>query len=144
MLFQGSSSLNLDAKGRLSIPARHRDELVRHAQTGLTITRSPEQCLLIFPRAAWEIKRAELLKLPMSMQAWKRILVGSATDVDMDASGRVLVSPELRALVHLQKEAVLLGMGQYLELWDKATHQKNEEEAMSKQIPAEVLNQLVL
>lgn len=144
MLFQGSSSLNLDAKGRLSIPARHRDELVRHAQTGLTITRSPERCLLIFPRAAWEIKRAELLKLPMSMQAWKRILVGNATDVDMDASGRVLVSPELRAMVDLQKEAVLLGMGHYLELWDKATHQKNEEEAMSKQIPTEVLDQLVL
>lgn len=144
MLFQGSSSLNLDAKGRLSIPARHRDELVRHAQTGLTITRSPEGCLLIFPRAAWEVKRAELLKLPMTMQKWKRMLVGNATDVDMDASGRVLVSPELRAMVQLQKEAVLLGMGAYLELWDKATHQMNEEEVMFKEVPIEVLNELVL
>lgn len=144
MLFQGTSSLNLDAKGRLTIPARHRDELVRHAQTGLTITRSPEGCLLVFPRTAWEVKRAELLKLPMSMQKWKRMLVGNATDVEMDASARVLVSPELRAAAGLEKEIVLVGMGAHLELWNKATHQKNEEEAMSAEIPDEVLNQLVL
>lgn len=143
MLFQGTSSLNLDAKGRLAIPARHRDALVKQGQNGLTITRSPEGCLLIYPRNEWEQQREKILQLPMSMQWWKRILVGNALDVDMDGSGRVLVSPELRQAVSLTKEATLLGMGRYLELWDKVTHDAKEAEALSQQIPPDIMNDLV-
>lgn len=143
MMFQGTSSLNLDAKGRLAIPARHRDVLVEHGQTGLTITRHPDGCLLVYPRHEWELQRKKVMQMPMTLQWWKRILVGSAMDVDMDGSGRVLVSPELRQAVGLEKEAVMLGMGRYLEVWDKATHEAKEAEALSKEIPADVLKDLV-
>lgn len=143
MLFQGTSSLSLDAKGRLAIPARHRDALVQSGQTGLTITRHPDGCLLVYPRHEWEQQREKVLQLPISMQWWKRILVGSAVDVDMDGSGRVLVSPELRNAAGLNKEAVLLGMGRYFELWDKATHDAKEAEALQQEIPPELMKDLV-
>src|SRR2546427_4644874 len=66
----------------------------------------------------------------MSAQWWKRIFLGNAMDVDMDATGRVLVSPELREAVGLTKEVVLLGMGNHFELWDKATYEAHEAKAM--------------
>ena len=143
MLFQGCSSLSLDAKGRLSIPARHRDALLEQDAGGLTITRSPEGCLLLYPRIVWERQREKILQLPMSMQWWKRILVGNATDVEMDGSGRVLVSPELRRAVGLEREAILLGMGAYRERWDRATHDAQQAEVLGKEMPAEVINHLV-
>ena len=71
----------------------------------------------------------------MSAQWWKRIFLGNAMDVEMDATGRVLVSPELRAAAGISKEAVLLGMGSYFELWDKATYDAQEAQAMQGDMP---------
>ncbi|MNE37778.1 cell division protein MraZ [compost metagenome] len=71
----------------------------------------------------------------MSAQWWKRIFLGNAMDVDMDGTGRVLISPELREAVGLSKEAVLLGMGNHFELWDKATYDAQEAQAMQAQMP---------
>ena len=121
-MFQGASSLSLDAKGRLSVPTRHRDALGATAGQ-LTITKHPHGCLMVFPRRrVGEIPRARIASLPMQAQWWKRIFLGNAMDVEMDGSGRVLVSPELRAAAGISKDAVLLGMGSYLELWDAATY----------------------
>ena len=86
----------------------------------LTITRHPHGCLMVFPRPEWEKFRERIAQLPMSAQGWKRIFMGYAMDVDMDATGRVLVSPELRQAAGITKDAILLGMGNHLELWDKA------------------------
>lgn len=135
-MFQGASSLNLDAKGRLSVPTRHRDALVQQAQGQLTITKHPDGCLMVFPRPAWEAFRERIAQLPMSAQWWKRIFMGNAMDVEMDGTGRVLVSPELREAAGLCKEAVLLGMGTHFELWDKTTYEAKEAEAMQQQMPA--------
>jgi hypothetical protein len=66
----------------------------------------------------------------MSAQWWKRIFLGNAMDVELDSTGRVLVSPELRAAAGISKDAVLLGMGNYFELWDKATYDAQEAQAM--------------
>ena len=95
-VFQGASSLSLDAKGRLSVPTRHRDVLAATASGQLTITKHPHGCLMVFPRPEWEKFRERIAQLPMSAQWWKRIFLGNAMDVDMDATGRVLISPELR------------------------------------------------
>jgi MraZ protein len=133
-VFQGASSLSLDAKGRLSVPTRHRDALGATAGQ-LTITKHPHGCLMIFPRLEWDRFRERIAALPMQAQWWKRIFLGNAMDLEMDGSGRVLVSPELRAAAGISKDAVLLGMGSYLELWDAATYQAQEAEAMQAEMP---------
>ena len=134
-MFQGASSLSLDAKGRLSVPTRHRDVLAATASSQLTITKHPHGCLMVFPRPEWEKFRERLAQLPMSAQWWKRIFLGNAMDVDMDGTGRVLISPELRAAAGLTKEAVLLRMGNHFELWDKATYDEQEAQAMQGEMP---------
>ena len=134
-MFQGASSLSLDAKGRLSVPTRHRDVLSATANGQLTITKHPDGCLMIFARPEWEKFRERIGSLPMSAQWWKRIFLGTAMDVEIDATGRVLVSPELRAAAGVTKEAVLLGMGSYFELWDKATYDAKEAQAMQGDMP---------
>ena len=90
---------------------------------------------MVFPRPAWEEFRERIAKLPMSAQWWKRIFLGNAMDVEMDATGRVLVSPELREAAGLAKDAVLLGMGNHFELWDKATYDAKEAAAMQAEMP---------
>jgi MraZ protein len=134
-MFQGASSLNLDAKGRLSVPARHRDVLLATAAGQLTITRHPHGCLMVFPRPEWEKFRDRIAALPMSAQWWKRIFLGNAMDADLDGTGRVLISPELRQAAGLTREVMLLGMGQHFELWDKARYQAQEAEALQGQMP---------
>ena len=134
-MFQGASSLSLDNKGRLSVPTRHRDVLAAVALGQLTITRHPHGCLMVFPRPAWEQFRQRIVELPMAAQWWKRILLGNAMDVEIDGTGRVLVSPELRAAAKLDKETVLLGMGNHFELWDKATYEAQEAQAMQGDMP---------
>jgi MraZ protein len=134
-VFQGASSLSLDAKGRLSVPTRHRDVLSATAAGQLTITKHPHGCLMVFARPEWEKFRDRIASLPMSAQWWKRIFLGNAMDVDMDSTGRVLVSPELRSAAGITKESVLLGMGSYFELWDKATYDAQEAQAMQGAMP---------
>jgi MraZ protein len=116
-LFQGASSLSLDAKGRLSVPTRHREVLSATASGQLTITRHPHGCLMVFPRPEWEQFRARIAALPMSAQWWKRI------------------SPELRAAAGIEKDTMLLGMGNHFELWDKATYEAQEARAMQGEMP---------
>jgi len=134
-VFQGASSLSLDAKGRLSVPTRHRDVLSATAAGQLTVTKHPHGCLMVFPRSEWETFRERIAALPMSAQWWKRIFLGNAMDAEMDSAGRVLISPELRAAAGLSKEAVLLGMGNHFELWDAATYAAQEAEAMQGEMP---------
>ena len=134
-MFQGASSLSLDAKGRLSMPSRHRDVLAATANNQVTVTRHPDGCLMIFPRPEWETFRERLAQLPMAAQWWKRIFLGNAMDVELDSTGRILVSPELRAAAGIEKDVMLLGMGNNFELWDKATYEAKEAEAMRGEMP---------
>ncbi|HWP20299.1 MAG TPA: division/cell wall cluster transcriptional repressor MraZ [Burkholderiaceae bacterium] len=134
-VFQGASALTLDAKGRLSVPARHRDVLAAMAGGQLTITKHPEGCLMIFPRPAWESFRDKIAALPMSASGWKRIFLGNALDVEIDSASRVLISPELRAAAGLTKEVMLLGMGSYFELWDAERYAAHEAEVMQQGMP---------
>jgi len=134
-VFQGASSLSLDGKGRLSMPTRHRDVLSATAGNQLTITKHPHGCLMIFPRPEWEKFRASIAQLPMAAQWWKRIFLGNAMDVEIDGSGRVLISPELRTAAGIEKDTMLLGMGNHFELWDRATYEAKEAEAMQGEMP---------
>ena len=139
-VFQGASSLNLDAKGRMSIPARHRDALALHCDGRITLTRHPHGCLLLFPRSTWEAHRDQIASWPMSARAWQRIFLGNASDVEMDGTGRILVAPELRNAVGLQRDVMLLGMGSHFEIWDAVKLAENEAEAIAVGMPDALSN----
>lgn len=139
-MFQGSSALTLDAKGRVSIPTKHRDALVSQVEGRLTLTRHPDGCLLLYPRNVWEKKREQIANFPMSARPLQRLLLGNASDVDMDGSGRILVSPELRTAAQLTRDVMLLGMGSHFEIWDAAEWARREAEDLAKGMP-EVLEQ---
>ena len=125
-MFLGPSSLSLDAKGRLSVPARHQDALMASCEGKVVITKHPDGCLMIFPRPVWDKFSAQIAALPMSEIWTKRIFLGNAMPVDIDSTGRVLISPELREAANISKETTLRGMGSYFELWDKATYEAKE------------------
>jgi len=135
MVFQGASALNLDAKGRMSVPAKHRDALLVQGEGRITLTKHPDGCLLLFPRPEWEAFRARVAQLPMDAHWWRRIFLGNAADVDLDSAGRILVSPELRLAAGIEKEVMLLGMGTHLELWDAATYAAKEQAAIAQGMP---------
>jgi MraZ protein len=134
-VFQGAAALNLDAKGRMSIPARHRDALLIQCEGRLTVTRHPHGCLLLFPRPTWEAHREQIAAWPMSARAWQRIFLGNASDVELDSAGRILVAPELRSAVGLQRDVMLLGMGTHFEIWDAVKLAEDEAQAISGGMP---------
>lgn len=134
-MFQGASSLSLDGKGRLSVPTRHREILLAAAAGQLTMTKHPHGCIMIFARPEWEKFRERIAAMPMSAQWWKRIFLGNAMDVEMDGTGRILISPELRAGAGIEIKTMLLGMGNHFELWDKATYDTKEAETMQSGMP---------
>ncbi|WP_418318679.1 division/cell wall cluster transcriptional repressor MraZ [Piscinibacter sakaiensis] len=135
IVFQGASALTLDGKGRIAMPARHREVLAAIAVNQLTITKHPEGALMIFPRPAWEDFRDRVAALPMSASGWKRVFLGNAMDVEIDGSSRVLISPELRKSTGLEKNVILLGMGSHFELWDAARYEEHEARVMQSELP---------
>ena len=138
-MYQGASSLNLDAKGRMSIPARHRDALSVQCEGRVTLTKHPHGCLLLFPRPVWESHREQIASWPMSARAWQRIFLGNACDVEMDGAGRILIAPELRNAVGLMRDVMLLGMGSHFEIWDAVKLNDSETQAIAEGMP-DVLN----
>ena len=139
-MFQGASKLALDPKGRISMPTRHRDQLLAHCEGRLTLTRHPDGCLLVYPRPQWETKRAELAVLPYSARALQRLLLGSAIDVELDSAGRVLIPTALREDARLVREATLIGMGTHFELWESALLREHEERDLANGLPEAAAN----
>ncbi len=123
-VFRGATNISLDAKGRMAIPTRYRERLSARGDGQIVITVDKDHCLLIYPLPDWEALEEKLVKLPSMHKVARRIvriMVGYATEVEMDANGRILVSKELRDFAGLEKQAVLIGQGNKFELWDEAT-----------------------
>ena len=134
-VFQGASQLTLDGKGRVSMPSRHRDTLAANCDGRLTVTRHPDGCLLVYPRPTWEVRREQIAHLPYSARALQRLLLGNATDIDLDSAGRLLVPTELRAGAQLERDLMLLGMGAHFELWDAVRLAEHERAALADGLP---------
>ncbi len=102
-MFQGTTLITLDDKGRLALPKRARDEA---AADGVIVTaRHPDGCLVLYPPSAWAPKRDALLKLPFSARGFVRLVLGSAEELKVDRAGRVLIPAGLRELAGLEREA---------------------------------------
>lgn len=128
-MFQGAISLSLDAKGRLAIPARHRDALVPDGAP-LVLTAHPHKCLLVYPRSVWEGIRQQISAMPgldPVTASLKRLLIGFAQEEELDSAGRVLVAPSSRQWAQLDKQVWLVGQGTHFELWSDAGWQKQQE-----------------
>ena len=133
-MFQGAAQLNLDSKGRLAIPAKHRDELMAHCAGQLVLTADADGCLLFYPQPEWQPIRDKLLKLSAlnpRIRALQRRLIGYAEEVEMDAAGRVLISSALRSYAALDKRVVLIGQGNKFELWDEAKWTVQQDAALT-------------
>jgi MraZ protein len=134
-LFRGVSFLNLDAKGRLAIPARYRERLQSCCDSRLVITVDRDRCLLVYPEPTWvEIER-KLDQLPSfneQTRMLQRLYIGHAQEVEMDGQGRVLLPPALRRFASLDKRVALVGQGKKLELWDEDTWNGSCEDWLQK------------
>jgi len=120
-VFQGATQINLDAKGRMSVPTRSRDPLTQGGTVKLVLTAHPEGCLLLYPLPSWEPIRAKVMAFPSldrQSNLWKRLLVGFAEEMDPDSAGRVLISPELRNYAHITRQVMFVGQGSHFEIWD--------------------------
>lgn len=120
-VFDGSSNLTLDSKGRLVIPARYRDILLERCAGKLVITADPDKCLLLYPLCEWEVIRKRLYELPNvdpRVRNLQRRIAGQAVNTPIDAAGRVLITPELREYAQLEKDVVLVGQDNKFELWN--------------------------
>lgn len=121
-MFRGASAISVDAKGRIAMPARHRDALQNLCAGQLVVTRDLSlPCLLVFPMPAWERLEQDLEKLSNTNpvhQRIKRILMGFAAEIELDSAGRMLLPSVLREQCGLSKDAMLVGQGKVFQLWD--------------------------
>ena len=134
-MFRGATALNLDVKGRLAVPAKHRDALTVQAGGRLVLTAHPHRCLLLYPQSAWESIQQKIMSLPsLDKQAslLQRLLVGYAEDMELDGAGRVLVSPVLREFAALEKQVMLVGQGSHFELWGLDGWRAQLDEALAQ------------
>jgi MraZ protein len=122
-VFRGITALTLDSKGRLAMPARYRDVLQVRAGGKLVVTADSALCLLIYPAPDWEPIQEKLMSLSSfnpRTRDLQRLLVGNASDVEMDGAGRILLPGPLRRFAGLDRDVALVGQGLRFELWDEA------------------------
>ncbi|MBF8779546.1 division/cell wall cluster transcriptional repressor MraZ [Pseudomonas fulva] len=123
-MFRGANAVSLDAKGRLAMPSRYRDELASRCGGQLIVTiDATDPCLCVYPLDEWEHIEAKLRALPSLREEnrrLQRLLIGNAVDLELDGSGRFLVPPRLREYAGLDKKAMLVGQLNKFQLWDEA------------------------
>ncbi|MGB1270641.1 MAG: division/cell wall cluster transcriptional repressor MraZ [Endozoicomonas sp.] len=140
-MFRGVNAINLDAKGRLAIPTRYRQVLRGRCEGALVATiDTDEPCLLIYPLDEWELIQQKIEALPSFHPMTRRIqrlLIGHATDIELDGSGRILVPPLLRDYAGLEKKSILLGQGKKFELWDEGCWTERRDQYLKEASEAE-------
>ena len=145
-MFFGETAINLDAKGRLAIPTRYRDDLAAACSNRLVLTYSAfdSGCLWLYPENEWDRVREQVMALSTfnaSHRSLQRRLVGSATQTEPDGNGRLLLPQTLRQAAGLEKRVVMMGMGQRFEIWNEnVLNQRRieEEREMQEQASAEM------
>jgi MraZ protein len=144
-MFRGATKVTLDAKGRFAIPTRYRERIAARCEGQLIATVDKDYCLLIYPYPDWEEIERKLMRLPSmnkKTRRLQRLMVGHATEVEIDGHGRILLSRELREFAELGRQAVLIGQGNKFELWDDERWSAKRDEWLSDEdetdLPAEL------
>ncbi|MEB2313286.1 MAG: division/cell wall cluster transcriptional repressor MraZ [Sorangiineae bacterium] len=122
-MFRGQFTHAIDAKGRVSLPARFREAVAPAGDARLIVTPAPfDPCLHVYPMRAWEdfeVKISELPRLDPNIVRFRRLYVSAAVECEIDRAGRVLVPPQLRERAGLTRDVLWAGMGGNIELWAK-------------------------
>lgn len=132
--------LTLDQKGRITVPARWREQLVATVGGRLIITKNADGGLSLYPPPVWEQLERVVLDLTGEDEAWRRILSGSSDEVEIDSASRVLIPPDLRRWAGLEREVKFMGLGTYFELWDLARYEVHEAQTIAKGKPEALRN----
>ena len=122
-MFQGSTALTLDAKGRLAIPTKNRELMNGQCEGKLVLTGHPDGCLLLYQASTFEDVRSRLMAVSDTnsrVASWKRVIVGMAENIEPDGQGRILVTPELRKFAGMEKQLMMVGQGNRFEVWSEA------------------------
>ena len=130
-MFRGVNTVNLDSKGRLAIPTRYREQLVRLCEGQMVVTVDRDGCLLLYPLPEWEEierKLARLSSFQKQTRRLQRLLIGHATECEMDGNGRILLSQPLREFAGLEKAVVLIGQSNKFEIWSESTWTERRKE----------------
>ena len=131
-MFRGINTVNLDTKNRFAIPTKYRSQLTDEGCHGVVITiDTDEQCLLLYPLKIWEEIEQKLQALPSFQPATRRIqrlLIGHATEIDMDSQGRLLLPQLLKEHAELDKKMILVGQGKKFEIWSEDCWQRQRSQ----------------
>ena len=146
VVFRGVQHINLDAKGRLSVPARQRESLLDISAGSVVVTIDTQSsCLVLYPLREWERIERDVQNLPTlnpAVRRFQRLVLGYASDLDLDGNGRILLPGALREYAHLEKRVVLVGQGNKLELWSESLWEAECETALAADegdLPAELM-----
>lgn len=143
-MYSGNYAINMDAKGRMAVPARERDALVQCCGGRLVVTAHHEDdCLLVYPEGEWQETLATLRTLPSSNKAASHILrrmIGHAAELEMDANGRLLLPPTLRTFAGLEKKLMLVGVGNKYELWSEERWNAQMQAPVTEALPEHLQN----
>ena len=134
-MFRGATKVTIDAKGRLAIPTRYRDRLDSRSNGQLVVTVDRDYCLLLYPYPDWEEIERKLIRLPsLNKQARRlqRLMVGYATELELDGNGRILLSRELGEFAEIERQAILIGQGNKFELWNDEIWNKKRDAWLSE------------
>ena len=122
-MFKGIHSINLDGKGRLTIPTKYRNSIADQSNGSMVVTMDTEEkCLLLYPSNVWsgiEKKINDLPSFSKNHRRIQRILIGHAEDLDIDSAGRILLSKPLRSATEMTKKITLNGLGEKFEIWSE-------------------------
>ena len=152
-MFRGESTLSVDAKGRMAVPARYRERLSEQCGGRVIITISLlDRCLTVYPFPDWQRIEADLKNLPAldpKAQAIRHLLIGHANECELDGQGRILIPQTLREFAELGKQVKLVGQGTKFELWDDDAWARRREELLGQvgdllSDPSDALKALVL
>ena len=148
-MFRGVQHINMDAKGRLAMPARQREPLLSRCEGQIVVTIDTQAtCLVVYPLPEWERIEGDIQGLPAlnpAVKRFQRLMLGYATDLELDGSGRMLLPASLREYAQLDKKLVLVGQGNKLELWSEALWLAEREQALQDsgpeaELPPELLS----
>ncbi len=145
-MLRGTSKLTVDAKGRLSLPARYKSLFGDDEQHIFVITVDKERCLLIYPLRNWELVEKRIENIPNlnpEIRQYQRLILGYAHEVEIDKNNRILISKELRDFATISKKVVLTGQGRKFELWDDALWDQKMNNWLEKsvnEIPEDLKN----
>ena len=138
-MFRGVQHINMDAKGRLAMPARQREPLLSQCAGQVVVTIDTQAaCLVVYPLPEWERIEQDIQSLPAlnpAVKRFQRLMLGYATDLELDGSGRMLLPQSLREYAQLDKKLVLVGQGNKLELWSEALWLAEREQALADSGP---------